>query len=96
MLDRDRYADIVVGAPGENNSRGRVTIIRGGPAGYARNGNRSFGFETRGVPGSSKRGDRSFGRAVSLLDFNGDDRLDLALVDRGFDRSTSTRASAAA
>jgi hypothetical protein len=70
-LDRDRYADIVVGAPGENNSRGRVTIVRGGPAGYARTGNRSF-----------KRGDRDFGTTVGLLDFNGDDHLDLSVLDR--------------
>jgi hypothetical protein len=86
MLDRDRYADIVVGAPSENNGRGRVTIIRGGPAGYARTGNRSFGFETRGVPGESGRGDRIFGTSVGLLDFNGDDRLDLAVADLGIDQ----------
>ncbi|MGH2836923.1 MAG: integrin alpha, partial [Thermoleophilaceae bacterium] len=90
-LDNDRYADIVVGAPVENKSRGRVTIIRGGPAGYARTGNRSFGFETRGVPGDFKRGDRNFGLQVGLLDFSGDDRLDLALLDRGFDRSIQQR-----
>ena len=91
MLDNDRYADIVVGAPQENNQRGRVTIIRGGPAGYERKGNSSFGFETRGVPGDAKRGDRNFGGAVGLLDFNGDDRLDLALLDRGIDRSVTDR-----
>jgi hypothetical protein len=90
-LDNDRYADIVVGAPVENNARGRVTIIRGGPGGYERSGNRSFGFETRGVPGDFKRGDRALGTTVGLLDFNGDDRLDLALVDRGFDRSLAQR-----
>ena len=90
-LDNDSYADIVVGAPVENNERGRVTIIRGGPAGYARKGNRSFGFETRGVPGSFRKGDRGFGSEVALLDFNGDDRLDLALVDRGLDRSIQER-----
>ena len=73
-LDNDRYADVVVGAPGENNQRGRVTIIRGGPTGYAREGSRSFG--------SSKRRDRDFGAAVGLLDFNGDDRLDLAVMGR--------------
>jgi hypothetical protein len=90
-LDRDRYADIVVSAPEENNQRGRVTIIRGGAAGYARTGNRSFGFETRGVPGSFKRGDRRFGMQLSLLELSGDDRLDLALLDRGADRSNIRR-----
>ncbi len=90
-LDNDRYADIVVGAPGENSQRGRVTIIRGGPAGYERKGNRSFGFETGGIPGSSRRGDRVLGAQVALLDFNGDGRLDLAMADRGLDESVQER-----
>ena len=86
-LDSDRYADIVVGTPEEDElpgeegqaARGRVTIIRGGPAGYSRRRNRSFGLETPGVPGGAKRGDRSFGFWTSLLDLNGDRRLDLAV-----------------
>ena len=43
------------------------------------------------MPGDFKRGDRSLGTTVGLLDFNGDDHLDLALVDRGFDRSGQER-----
>ena len=83
-LDRDRYADIVVGHPYEDDlpdghPKGRVTIIRGGPNGYSQSGNRSFGFDTRGVPGSVRRGDRYFGFWLSLLDFNGDRNLDLAV-----------------
>lgn len=86
-LDFDRYADIVVGTPEEDEppgeeggpGRGRVTIIRGGPAGYSRKRNRSFGLETRGVPGGAMRGDRTFGSWTSLLDLNGDRRLDLAV-----------------
>jgi hypothetical protein len=79
-IDRDRYADLVVGAPREDSFRGSVTIIRGGPNGYARRGHRRFDLATPGIPGSKDR-ERSFGQVVSLLDFNGDDRLDLAVLD---------------
>ena len=87
-LDADRYADIVVGAPWDDEpgadtyqQAGRVTIIRGGRRGYDRRGNRAFGFSTRGVPGSVSRDDALFGLSTSLLDFNGDRRLDLAVSD---------------
>jgi FG-GAP repeat len=97
-LDADRYADIVVGNPYEDElpdfsgSRGRVTTIRGGPYGYSRKGNRSFGFDTRGFPGSVKRGDRYLGFTTSLLDLNGDRRLDAAISDpRGVTLLQGTR-----
>jgi hypothetical protein len=70
-VDRDGYADIVAGAPGTRNYRGRVTIIRGGPAGYATTGNLMLGEDTTGVPGRPARY-RVFGASVSFLDADGD------------------------
>lgn len=79
-LDRDRYADIVVGAPGEDGDTGRVTVIRGGPRGYARRGHRAFIPGERGVPGGRKTWE--FGAHVTLLDHDGDGRLDLSASER--------------
>ena len=35
-LDGDRFADMVISAPGEGAADGRVTVLRGGPSGYRR------------------------------------------------------------
>jgi hypothetical protein len=70
-LDHDGFADIVVGAPGVDNWRGRVTIIRGAAGGYARSGNTAFDESGRGIPGRPRRF-RFFGAAVSVLDSDGD------------------------
>ncbi len=77
-LDGDRYADIVVGAPGENRSAGRVTIIRGAASGHAARGNLAFDRGTRGVPGRA-RGEGLFGAALTLLDTTGDRRPELVV-----------------
>ena len=34
-IDQDGYADMIVGAPGEDEDRGMVTVIRGGSGGWA-------------------------------------------------------------
>ena len=81
-VDRDHYADIIVGAPYEDGGRGRVTILRGGPDGYARAGNRAVDESTRGVPGDRRRWDR-FGSALSVLDHDGDGRGDLSIAAPG-------------
>jgi hypothetical protein len=77
-IDGDRYADIVVGARGEDNDRGRVTVIRGGPARRAYSRKRNFAFDpsTRGLPGRRERGS-GFGGMLSLVDLTGDGRRDL-------------------
>jgi FG-GAP repeat len=77
-LDGDRYADIVVGAPGEDQSVGRVTIIRGARSGYARTGNSTLERGSGGMPGPAAQHE-TFGASLSLLDVNGDHRLDLAV-----------------
>jgi hypothetical protein len=64
-LDGDRFADIVVGAPGEDEGSGRVTVIRGGPEGHARKGHRGFAH-----PDPDAGAD--FGKAVTVLDTEGD------------------------
>ncbi|HEX8105902.1 MAG TPA: FG-GAP-like repeat-containing protein [Solirubrobacteraceae bacterium] len=90
-IDRDRYADIVVGAPGEDGTRGRVTIVRGGPgrSGHARKGHFAFAQDAAGVPGRRRAGGR-FGASVSLLDLSGDGRRDLAIAAPGADGGTGT------
>ena len=75
-VDRDRYADMVVGAYGEDRSAGRVTIIRGGRRGYSRKGNRTIERGMKGVPGTVKDFPW-FGKELSVLDVNGDGRRDL-------------------
>jgi hypothetical protein len=73
-IDRDRFADIVVGAPLEDG-RGRVTILRGGRQGIASRGHRIL----KPVQAPSGQSVPRFGMAVSLADFTGDRRLDLAV-----------------
>ncbi len=65
-VDGDKYADLVIGAPGENNGRGRVTLLRGGPNGYATAGNSTLQEGRAGLPGARHVDDR-FGHALTLL-----------------------------
>jgi len=81
-LDRDGYAELVVGAPGENSWRGRVTVVHGASTGWRTSGNCAFSQNTRGVPGVAEELD-SFGSAVTLLDHNGDRHLDLTVSASG-------------
>ena len=101
-LDRDGYADLVVGAPGEDvgtkKDAGRVTVLYGGALGFRTSGNRTLDRATKGVPGSLGRGDR-FGDAVSLVDHDGDGRPDLAVgapLDAGSGAVTALRGSGTA
>jgi len=84
-VDDDDYADMIVGAPGEENEAGAVTVIRGAPDGWARNGNSVFGRSQPGVPGDPAPGDL-FGWSVALVSVSDDDRLDLAVIVGGDDR----------
>ena len=77
-IDRTGYADLVVGAPGENKGRGQVTVIRGARSGWKTSGNYSYSQNTNGIPGKAERGD-GFGWSLTLLDHNRDGRLDLSI-----------------
>ena len=81
-LDRDGYADLVVGAPGEDVGKkrdaGRVTVVYGATKGYRTSGNKIYDQGTKGVPGKPEKNDQ-FGGAVALLDHDGDGRLDLTV-----------------
>jgi len=83
-IDRDGYADLVIGAAGEDFEAGRVTVVHGAATGWRTRGNYSFSQDTPGVPGVAEYegpegdGDR-FGGAVVLLDHDRDGRLDLSI-----------------
>ena len=85
-VDRDRFADILVGATNENGYfhdwarlSGHVTLLRGGPDGIRRAGARAFDRDTRGMPPTGA----DFGAELTLLDNNGDGRLDLTVGSAG-------------
>ena len=68
-VDGDGLADIVVGAR-YNGEAGAVVVLRGGSDGFARSGN--FALEHDPEEGAA------FGETVSVLDLDGDGRLDVA------------------
>ena len=81
-LDRDGYADLVVGAPGEDKGRGRVTVVYGGSKGYRTSDGKIYDQDTRGVPGKAEKND-AFGTSVALVDHDQDGHLDLAVGASG-------------
>ncbi len=78
-LDRDSFADIVVGTPGEDEAAGRVSVLRGGATGLPPFAGPLYSQGTPGVPGSVTPGNR-FGAALALLDPDGDGRRPELLV----------------
>ncbi|TPQ21731.1 FG-GAP-like repeat-containing protein [Streptomyces sporangiiformans] len=93
-VNGDGYADLSVGAPGENlNSvvdTGAVTVLYGSASGLnTTSGYQYFAQSTAGVPGTDEREDR-FGGEVKLTDVNGDGKADLtvgAYGENGFNGS---------
>jgi hypothetical protein len=78
-LDGDGYADLVVGAPGEDDGRGRVTVVYGGATGYRTTGARVYDQTSESAPVQAAPGDR-FGSSVApLFDHDRDGHPDLAV-----------------
>jgi hypothetical protein len=80
----DGYPDIVVGVPGEDlgtrnekKQAGAVVLLKGGRSGLTGTGAQAVNQSTPRVPGASENDD-NFGASVTLADFDGDKRADLA------------------
>jgi tRNA A-37 threonylcarbamoyl transferase component Bud32 len=80
-LDRDRFADIVVGTPGQDSATGRVAVLFGDEDGVDEARDTGYSAETPGAlrfePGSR------FGTSLSLLDIDGDRRPELLVTAPG-------------
>ncbi|WP_240529538.1 FG-GAP-like repeat-containing protein [Streptomyces mangrovisoli] len=81
-VDGDGFADLAIGAPGENSGTGSVTVLRGTASGLTTKGAASYTQSTAGVPGTSEKGDR-FGARVLLADHSGDHRAELTVAAPG-------------
>ncbi|TLS48010.1 esterase [Streptomyces montanus] len=79
-VDGDGYADVAVGAPGEDigtvADAGAVWLLRGSADGVTTTGAQSFDQNTTDVPGTAEAGDR-WGSQVRLADTNRDRRSEL-------------------
>jgi hypothetical protein len=84
-VDRDGFGDLIVGAPGEDEGAGRITLVRGAAEGYAESGNRAFEQDAPGMPGDKQPG-AGFGAAIAVAPQD-DDRFDLTLAAPGAGRT---------
>lgn len=84
VLNGDKFADLVVGAPGEDSERGRVTIVYGGPDGHGSADVPGYGGDQQppDVPFPIAP-ESEFGTFVRLRDVNGDGTLDLVATAPG-------------
>ncbi|MFD8920811.1 FG-GAP and VCBS repeat-containing protein [Streptomyces sp. NPDC059569] len=78
--NRDGYADVAIGAPGEaigsKRATGTVTVLRGSAKGLTGTNSKSFTQDTADVPGAAEADDQ-FGASVELTDSNKDGRAEL-------------------
>ncbi|MCX5389945.1 FG-GAP repeat protein [Streptomyces sp. NBC_00094] len=84
--DRDGYADLAIGAPGEDIGTvvdvGMVTVLRGTARGLTGTGAASWTQDSPSVPGAVERDDR-FGGQVRLVDPDADGRFSLLAAAPG-------------
>jgi hypothetical protein len=80
--DGDGYADVLAGAPGDDSGAGRAFVLRGGADGLSATGAVAYVEGAAGLPGAAEAGDR-FGSAVTVADYTGDGRADLAFGVEG-------------
>lgn len=86
-FDRNGYADLAVGAPGESfgddnhyiSSAGAITLLRGSAAGMTTTGAVFLTQDSTGVPGTSEAGD-SFGSTLLASDVDRDGHADLTAI----------------
>ncbi|MFC7304371.1 FG-GAP repeat protein [Streptomyces monticola] len=78
--DKDGYADVAIGAPGEDigtvADAGAVWVLRGSAAGLTANKAASWDQNSANVPGAAEKGDK-WGAQVRLTDPNSDGRFGL-------------------
>ncbi|WP_053846119.1 FG-GAP repeat protein [Streptomyces sp. NRRL B-24085] len=79
-VDGDGFADVAVGAPGEDadgeQRAGAVWLLRGSQEGVTGTGAQYFDQNSPGVPGAAEAGD-GWGAQVRLVDTDGDGRAEL-------------------
>ncbi|MCX4854576.1 VCBS repeat-containing protein [Streptomyces canus] len=79
-VDGDGFADVAVGAPGEDvdgqAGAGAVWLLRGAQEGLTSTGAQSFDQNSPGIPGAAEAGD-GWGGQVRLIDTDGDGRAEL-------------------
>ncbi|MFD7864327.1 FG-GAP repeat protein [Streptomyces sp. NPDC059783] len=84
--DGDGFADVAIGAPGEDigtvADAGAVWLLRGSAQGLTATGAASWDQDAPGIPGAAERGDR-WGGQVRLSDDDGDARAALLAAAPG-------------
>jgi hypothetical protein len=92
-INSDGYADLVVGAPGEDLGTkvdaGQFHVLYSGPSGVTGTGSIAISQDTAGVPGTAEPED-DFGYSQEAGDYNGDGFQDLAVSAPFEDASPDT------
>ncbi|MEV7340611.1 FG-GAP-like repeat-containing protein [Streptomyces sp. NPDC093544] len=99
-VNGDKYADVAVGALGEDNGTakesGSVTILFGSASGLKGSGAKTYTQNTTGVPGTNETND-AFGQSVRLVDLDKNGKADLVVgagTENGYGAVTVLRGSA--